>query len=152
VLPDYSDKLLRAASALCRSRQDAEDLVQDTFERVLKRPRLLRREGDVGYLMKVLHNTWINSHRARERRPRTVLLDEAAEFASDSRADPSVSVSTIPDVYAAIRELSPVLRETIVAVDVAGLSYREAASALGVQQGTIMSRLSRARDQVAERL
>jgi RNA polymerase sigma-70 factor (ECF subfamily) len=55
-------------------------------------------------------------------------------------------------IYAAIHELSPVLRDTVIAVDVIGLSYRQAALALDTAEGTIMSRLYRAREQVAQRL
>jgi RNA polymerase sigma-70 factor, ECF subfamily len=151
-LPDYTDQLFRVAYALCRSRQDAEDLVQDTFERVLRRPRLLLRDGDLGYLHTVLHNTWIDSYKARERRPKTVELDETIEFMIDERADPSISIADKHAVYTAVSTLSPAARATIVAVDIAGLSYKEAASVLGVRKGTIMSRLSRARDHVGEQL
>src|SRR5690242_7671890 len=70
-LPDHRERLFRAAYALCRSREDAEDLVQDTFVRVLRRPRFLRRDDDLGYLLRVLRNTWINSYKARLRRPKT---------------------------------------------------------------------------------
>ena len=64
-LGTHVQRLYRAAHGLCGSRQDAEDLVQDTFERVLRRPRFLRRDGDLAYLMKVMRNTWISSRRAR---------------------------------------------------------------------------------------
>jgi RNA polymerase sigma-70 factor (ECF subfamily) len=151
-LPDHRDRLFRAAYALCRSREDAEDLVQETFERVLRRPRFLRRDGDLAYLLRVLRNTWINSYKARSRRPQTVELTEAVEFALDDGADPIASVNELQAIYAALGELPLSMRETIVAVDIVGLSYKEAASALGVRQGTIMSRLYRARNDVAERL
>jgi RNA polymerase sigma-70 factor, ECF subfamily len=55
-------------------------------------------------------------------------------------------------VLAALRALPEPLRETAAAVDLAGLSYKEAARALGVNQGTVMSRLYRGREQVAEAL
>jgi RNA polymerase sigma-70 factor (ECF subfamily) len=151
-LPDHRDRLFRAAYALCRSRDDAEDLVQETFERVLRRPRFLRGEDDLGYLIKVLRNTWINAYHRRDRRPKTVELDETIDFVVDLDADPGVSVTNLQTVYAAVAELPPPLRETIVAVDIVGLSYRQAASALGVRQGTVMSRLFRARNDVAARL
>ena len=99
-----------------------------------------------------MRNTWINNYQARERRPKTVALDETVEFVIDQGADPSLSVGELESVYAAVAELPAALRETLVAVDVVGLSYRQASTALGVKQGTIMSRLYRARNAVAERL
>src|ERR1044072_7387421 len=51
-LGDHIDRLYRAAWALSGSREDAEDLVQETYARVLSRPRLLRREDDLGYLLR----------------------------------------------------------------------------------------------------
>jgi RNA polymerase sigma-70 factor (ECF subfamily) len=151
-LPRHRERLFRAAYAFCRSREDAEDLVQETFERVLRRPRFLRRDEDLGYLLRVLRNTWINSYKARSRRPQTVELTEAVEFVLEPGADPSVTVPELDTIYAAVGELSLPFRETIVAVDIVGLSYRQAADALGVREGTIMSRLYRARNEVAERL
>jgi RNA polymerase sigma-70 factor, ECF subfamily len=147
----HSERLFRAAYALCRSREDAEDLVQDTYARVLKKPRLLRRDEDLGYLLKVMRNTWINTYQLRLRRPRTVPFDDATErliehTSRDSHANGS------NEVYDAVAELPISLRETIVAIDVLGLSYREASAALGVPPGTIMSRLYRARKGVAARL
>ncbi len=126
--------------------------MQATFEQVLRRPRFLRRDDDVGYLLRVMRNTWINTYEARQRRPKTVVLDETVEFVVDRDADPSISVGELQSVYAAVAELPLPLRETLVAVDVVGLSYRQASVALGVKTGTIMSRLYRARNAVAERL
>ena len=62
-LGDHLDRLYRAAWALTGSREDAEDLVQDTYARVLARPRFLRREDDLGYLLRVLRNTFLNTKR-----------------------------------------------------------------------------------------
>ena len=65
-LGDHLDRLYRAAWALCGSREDAEDLVQETYARVLARPRLLRNEDDLGYLLRALRNTFLNQKRTRE--------------------------------------------------------------------------------------
>ena len=69
-LSQHIDRLYRAAWALCGSREDAEDLVQETFARVLRRPRLLHSEDDIGYLLRVLRNTFLSGRRAAARRPR----------------------------------------------------------------------------------
>lgn len=151
-LPDHRERLFRAAYALCGSREQAEDLVQETFVRVLRKPRFLHREDDLAYLLKVLRNTWINAYKERLRRPQTVEFDESTDFVVDHSADPGVSIGEIQALYAAVHELSPLLRDTLVAVDILGLSYKQAAQALHVRQGTIMSRLHRARDGVAKRL
>ena len=66
-LGDHLDRLYRAAWALCGSREDAEDLVQETYARVLAGPRLLRNEDDLGYLLRALRNTFLN--RAEDREP-----------------------------------------------------------------------------------
>src|ERR1700744_1088486 len=68
-LGDHIDQLLRAAWALCGSRHDAEDLVQETFVNVLKRPRLLRDGNELGYLLRALRNTYSSRYRTAARRP-----------------------------------------------------------------------------------
>jgi RNA polymerase sigma-70 factor, ECF subfamily len=149
---DHIDTLFRAACAMCGSRELAEDLVQETYAKVLSRPRLLRRDDDLGYLVKALRNTWY-SHLRNERirreatDPREQVPDELA--ARTSRGDPESALEA-GAVLDALAELPPAYREAVAAVDVAGLSYAEAAKALGVQQGTIMSRVYRGREQVAE--
>jgi RNA polymerase sigma-70 factor, ECF subfamily len=146
-LPDHADRLFRAAYALCGSSHDAEDLVQETYARVLRRPRFIRRDADLAYLLRALRNTWIAMRRAKDARAQTVELQEEVHWVADHGADPGTTAA-----YDAMRELSDPLREAIVAVDVVGLSYREAARALRVREGTIMSRLFRARERVADRL
>src|ERR1700761_5880335 len=151
-LGSHLERLYRAAYGLCGSRPDAEDLVQETYLRVLRRPRFLRRDDDLGYLLRVMRNVWINSYKERMRRPRTVEFDESIDFVIDPGADPSVTVADVQTLYAAVYELSPPRRDTLIAVDILGLSYKQAAQALHVRQGTIMSRLFRGRNKVAERL
>src|SRR5438270_12764962 len=69
-LGDHLDRLYRAAWALCGSREDADDLVQETFARVLARPRVIH--GDErGYLMRALRNTFYSRLRTSSRRPQT---------------------------------------------------------------------------------
>jgi RNA polymerase sigma-70 factor, ECF subfamily len=151
---DHIDRLFRAAYAMSGSRDLAEDLVQETYAKVLSRPRLLRRDDDLGYLIKALKNTWY-SYLRNERRHREA-LDPAEREPDDladrrSAADPQAALETSA-VLRALAELPQAYREAVAAVDIAGLSYAEAARALGVRQGTIMSRVYRGREQVAQAL
>jgi RNA polymerase sigma-70 factor (ECF subfamily) len=152
-LGDHFDRLYRAAWALCGTREDAEDLVQDTYARVLKRPRIVRGDDDVGYLVRVLRNTFISSRRAASRRPvKAPPPPEDLELADERGGlEPPAAVEA-REVYAAIADLPDDFRDVLVAVDVAGLSYAEAARALRVREGTVTSRLYRARAQVARRM
>ena len=150
VLGDHLDRLYRAAWALTGAREDAEDLVQETYERVLRRPReIARAEDALPYLLGVLRNTWIDTVRSRARRP-TVPLDVDAEDRVEGRS-PLERVAA-REVFEVVAALPAEWRDTLAAVDVAGLSYSEAANALGVPIGTIMSRLARARRALAELL
>ena len=72
VLGAHLGPLLRTASALCDSRESAEDLVQETVARVLSRPRLLRGGDERVYLMEALRKTFLTSRRTAARRPRVI--------------------------------------------------------------------------------
>jgi RNA polymerase sigma-70 factor, ECF subfamily len=151
-LSQHVDRLYRAAWALCGSREDAEDLVQETFARVLSRPRVLHGDDDVYYLMRVLRNTFLTSRRTASRRPVTV-----AELEDVITPDPRPmgrpeQAFEVQELYGTIAELPENFRLALVAVDVLGLSYREAARALRVREATLTTRLFRARKQVAARL
>src|SRR3954452_6454937 len=151
-LGDHLDRLYRAAFALTGSREAADDLVQDTYAGVLARPRFLRRGDDLGYLLQTLRNTFLSTRRTAARRPMTQPLDMTAEPADERSEWRPERAAETHMVYAAIAELSVDFREVLAAVDIAGLSYREAGRALGVREATITTRLFRARQQVARRL
>jgi len=141
--------MYRAAWAMCGSREDAEDLVQETFARVLARPRLIR--GDErGYLVQALRNTFRSSLRTQSRRPRTTAIEEDREPV-DPRAPAPDRVAETAEVLRAISELPEDFRLAIVAVDIVGLSYGEAARVLDTREATITTRLYRARRRIAER-
>jgi RNA polymerase sigma-70 factor, ECF subfamily len=144
-------QLYRAARAWCGSREEAEDLVQETCARVLARPRLLRGGDELGYMLRALRNTLVSQRRAESRRPATTSLIEDRAGGSRSSDDPAEAAHS-RELYAAIHELPDEFRDALVAVDVVGLSYKEAARALDVAQGTLTSRLFRARDRLARRL
>ncbi len=151
-LGDHIDRLYRAALALCGSRENAEDLVQETFERVLRRPRFLHGDDDLGYLLRVLRNTYISGWRTAQRRPATEPLPEASDLPEDPRAISPADQLQSRAVYGAIAALPDSFRDALVAVDVVGLSYREAARALRVREATLTTRLHRARQRVARAL
>ena len=151
-LGDHVDRLYRAAWALCGSREDAEDLVQETYARVLARPRLLRNEDDLGYLLRALRNTFLTQKRTEGRRLRTEALPEQLDVIADPQARQPHAAVEAGELYAAIAELPGDFRDVLVAVDITGLSYKEAAQVLRIREGTVMSRLYRARQQVVRAL
>ena len=151
-LPEQMDRLNRAALALCGSSHDAEDLVQETFARVLARPRQLHRDDELSYLLQALRNTYLTGLRTRGRRPHTVELPaEASEILRSPRADPEAAFEQ-RELLATIAALPPDFRDALVAVDLVGLSYGEAGRLLGVREATITTRLYRARQRVAHTL
>lgn len=152
VLAAHLGYLLPAARALCGSRESAEDLVQETIARVLSRPRLVRAGNERAYLMQTLRNTFLTSRRTAARRPHVVTtLEEldAADPGTGARPEEAVIAA---QVFPAIARLPESFRLALVAVDVAGLSYGEAARALGAPESTITTRLYRARQRVAREL
>ena len=126
-LGDHVDRLYRAAWALCGSREDAEDLVQDTFARVLAKPRLIRNDDDLGYLLRVLRNTFVSRHRANTRRPVTAPMPDQFEPVDHNVGTRPEAAAAAREVFAHIAALPDVFRDALVAVDVVGLSYAEAA-------------------------
>ncbi|MFL5824682.1 MAG: RNA polymerase sigma factor [Solirubrobacteraceae bacterium] len=149
-LGDHLDRLYRAAWGLCGSREDAEDLVQETYARVLKRPRVLRSEDDLGYLLRVLRNTFYSSHRAAKRRVRADALPDDLDRIEDRGAPHPERELEARELYALIAELPENFRDALVAIDLVGLSYREAARTLKVPEATITTRLYRARLRLTE--
>jgi RNA polymerase sigma-70 factor (ECF subfamily) len=151
-LAQHVDRLYRAALFMCASREEAEDLVQETFARVLRRPRMLHSDDDLGYLLRVLRNTCISSRRRAGRRPETVAMaDEAGQPQPRAAAEADIRLELV-ELYGSIAALPSVSRDVLVAIDVMGLSYREAARALGVREATITTRLHRARQRLARSL
>jgi RNA polymerase sigma-70 factor (ECF subfamily) len=150
---DHFDRLFRTAWALCGSREDAEDLVQDTYARVLARPRRVCRGNDLGYLLSALRNTFFSGRRAVRRRPQRARVEIEALALRDPHAgaEPE-NAAEANEVFGVIAGLPADRRNALTAVDVAGLSYSEAATLLHVREATIATRLFRARKQVARAL
>jgi RNA polymerase sigma-70 factor (ECF subfamily) len=146
-LGDHLDRLYRAALALCGDRADAEDLVQEVCVRMLAKPRLVHGHDDA-YLLTALRNAFRSQYQTSLRRRTTPVDPESfAEIPDRGRHDPEQGLFA-GELSRAIAALPAGYRDAVVAVDVLGLSYAEAARALGVATGTIMSRLYRGRAKV----
>jgi RNA polymerase sigma-70 factor (ECF subfamily) len=112
---------------------------------------VLRREDDLAYLLRALRNTFLNQRRSASRRVRADPLPDTLDVVPDPHARQPDAALEARELYGVIAALPEDFRDVIVAVDVTGLSYREAARALRVREGTVMSRLYRARQQVVRR-
>ncbi|MDW5598556.1 RNA polymerase sigma factor [Conexibacter stalactiti] len=151
-LVPHLDRLSRTARALCRSDEEAQDLVQETLTLVLTRPRRLRDGDELAYLLSALRNTFLMGRRSAARRPQeAVALDdvELCDQRAGARAEAGLERH---ELFAAIERLPHDFRMALVAVDLAGLSYREAADTLGTCESTVATRLHRARARVVEEL
>lgn len=151
-LTRHLDRLYRAAWALCGSREDAEDLVRETCAHVLSRGRTLDGQVELQYLLVALRDTFPSGRRAAARRPRVTGDVEQLDAGDPSSGSDLVAAVDAKQVYEAIASLQIDLRVALVAVDVAGLSHREAAELLGTGEATIATRLFRARRRVTQTL
>jgi RNA polymerase sigma-70 factor (ECF subfamily) len=147
----HLDRLSAAAYALCGNRHDADDLVQETYLTLLRRPRRLTGGSELAYLMTMLRNRHIDEHRSAARRP-MIALDDAEEPVDRRAALRPDRMAEHNEVMAVVHALESPFREAVVAVDVLGLAYKEAAQTLGVPVGTVMSRLARGRERVIRSL
>ena len=152
VLPEV-EVLLRVALSLTRHSADAEDLVQDTLLRAWRSLDSFDGRHPRAWLLTILRNAQIS----RNRRQRPVLMDDpdltlerhaATGPAYASAEDVVVDGMFDAAVEAAVRDLPARFRETLMLVDVHGLTYAAAAEVLDVPEGTVMSRLHRARRRV----
>ena len=139
-------RLRRFARSLCGSSQLAEDLTQETYVRVLARPRRVHSDSEFPYLARTLRNVFLDHWRSEQRKPPVGLLDH--EVPGSSHGDPELAAYT-GDVVEAVAGLPEEFRNVVVAIDVAGLSYKEASGTLRIPIGTVMSRLHRARTRLA---
>jgi RNA polymerase sigma-70 factor (ECF subfamily) len=140
-------RLRRYARALTGSREAADDLTQDTLERAWQKRTLWQAGTDLrAWTFTIMHNVFVNG--TRKGRP-TVSLDDAD--GEEARPAPGASVETGVVVAELVRSLSLLAdeqREVLLLVGLEQFSYAEAAEVLGVPIGTVMSRLSRARERL----
>jgi len=136
-------RLRRYARALTGDSHRADDLVQDTLERALTKFHLWRRGSDMrAWMFAIMHNVFVN----QLKRQRELTLEAAAEAALQEppRTDPL----ELRDLDAALRRLPAEQREVLLLIGLEQLSYAETSQAIGVPIGTVMSRLSRARERL----
>ena len=155
----YMPSLYSAAMRMTRNPADAEDLVQETY---LKAYRAYGNFTGGTYLKawlyKILTNTYINSYRAKKRRPEESDIDDVEDLylyrhlsvleasgAGRSAEDEVLDRFTDDEVKGAIESLPEAFRIAVLLADVEGFSYKEIADITGVPIGTVMSRLHRGR-------
>ena len=141
--------LRRYARALVRDRATADDLVQDCLERAISHWNQ-RREGDPRpWLFTILHNLAVNQFRRSARRGRHIAIDEASEddFGQDAVQEQKLMYQDVLDKLARLPEEQ---RAVLLLVAVEDLSYADTARVLDIPIGTVMSRLSRARERLQQ--
>ncbi|MBA1154629.1 sigma-70 family RNA polymerase sigma factor [Microvirga sp. Marseille-Q2068] len=137
------EPLRRYARSLTRDESQAEDLVQDTLVRAYERQGSFRAGGNLrGWLLSILHNSFIDHRRRHLAEFRRLEQSPAAETAAPPEQESRVRLQ---QVHAAFMRLPDEQRASLHLVAIEGLSYQEAAAALGIPVGTLMSRLGRAR-------
>jgi RNA polymerase sigma-70 factor (ECF subfamily) len=144
--------LRRYAGALLRDRQDVDDLVHDCLVRALDRLHTRRDDGEMRpWLFAIMHNLYVSRVRRRQTRGEAEPLDDVAESSVGVGARQEAHVET-REVMAAVRRLPEDLRGVLLLVTVEDLSYAETARVLDIPIGTVMSRLSRARERIRREL
>jgi RNA polymerase sigma-70 factor (ECF subfamily) len=143
-LVELIPRLRRYARALVGERSGADDLVQDTMERAWTKLHLYRRGTDLrAWLFTVMHNVHVN--RVRAERPSDPLGDDMPELAQRGTQSDALMVR---DLDRAIARLPADQRAVLLLVTLEEMSYDEVARTLGIPIGTVMSRLSRAREKL----
>jgi len=139
----FIPNLRRYARALVGDRDGADDLVQDTLERAVRKFHLWR-PGDLrAWLFSIMHNVFVNQLKARKIAPE-VEIDENMIAAPVPTA---TSVDVI-DLQRALLSLAPEQREVVLLVALEDMSYADVSRSLGIPIGTVMSRLSRGREKL----
>jgi RNA polymerase sigma-70 factor (ECF subfamily) len=156
---DQVDALYGTALRLTRNRADAEDLVQDTYVKAFRFASRFARGTNVrAWLLTILRNTFLNRRRREGRDPVRVdtdLVNQASDTLAGSGETPETGLlrqATAEDVRAALDDLPEPFRLAVWLRDGQDMAYADIARALDVPIGTVMSRISRGRRLLAERL
>src|SRR5690606_437832 len=162
----YMDSLYGAAMRMTRNRADAEDLVQETYLRAYRGFGGFEEGTNLkAWLYRILTNTYINSYRAKKRRPEERDLDDVEDLflyrrlggleaatAGRSAEDELMDWFTDSEVKEAVEALPEAFRMAVLLADVEGFSYKEIAEILDIPIGTVMSRLHRGRKALQKQL
>jgi RNA polymerase sigma-70 factor (ECF subfamily) len=139
----YIPNLRRYARALVGDRDGADDLVQDTLERAVRKFHLWR-PGDLrAWLFSIMHNVFVNQLKARKIAPEVEIDEEQLPARI-----PTVSSVDVLDLQRALGCLAPDQREVVLLVALEDMTYADVSRALGIPIGTVMSRLSRGRERL----
>ena len=137
-------RLRRYARALTGERSSADDLVQDTLERGWQKRDSWRRDGDMRpWLFAIMHNLHVD----QRRKPALATVELDGDEAAATYVMPS-DRSTVWDLESALGLLSAEQREVLLLVVLEEMRYEDVAAMLGIAPGTVMSRLSRARERL----
>ena len=156
---EYMGSLYSAALRMTRNPADAEDLVQETYLKAYRAFGSFKEGTNLkAWLYRILTNTFINSYRARKRRPEQTELDDVEDLylyrrlggleavsAGRSAEEEVLEHFTEGEVKAAVESLPEQFRMAVLLADVEGFSYKEIADILDIPIGTVMSRLHRGR-------
>ena len=163
---EYMGSLYSAALRMTRNPSDAEDLVQETYLKAYRGFGGFEQDTNLkAWLYRILTNTYINSYRAKKRRPDESDLEEVEDLylyrrlggleaaaAGRSAEDELLDIYTDDEVKQAIEALPEQFRMAVLLADVEGFSYKEIAEILDVPIGTVMSRLHRGRKGLQKKL
>jgi RNA polymerase sigma factor (sigma-70 family) len=136
--------LRRFAYSLTGSAPDADDLVQATFEKILKKGIPENVEA-VKWAFKICRNVWIDEYRSHKVRQKATQAPELQEKQLDPQSAPHEAKEHLAKVNSAMGNLPYDQRSILSLVALKGMSYKEVAAISGIPVGTVMSRLSRAR-------
>ena len=152
-LPTLLPRLWRFALRLTGDRHDAEDLVQRACVRALERQHQLQPgTSTLSWMFSIVYSVWLNEVRAQQtrRHGRIQWSEELADTVADPAALSPEAYTLHRQIISAVERLPDAQRAVMLLVAVEGLSYQEAATALDVPIGTVMSRLARARQTIGE--
>lgn len=138
-------RLRRYARALTGSAEQADDLVQDTLERAWRKMAKWQPDSDLrAWLFTIMHNLHVSAVRSAVRRGSRVELNESDTPVSGNQENSRL----VDDLDIGLATLPVEQREVLLLVALEGLRYDEVAGVLGIPLGTVMSRLSRARERM----